>query len=136
MACFVVPAVEAAVVTVVRKIAERKAGENYSVSIVDPEHELAKKDRLLHKTRWLTDLLWGGSALLTFEHLWHGEITPWFPFLTAMRDSDATSAMLHEMATNGVGMALLVTAAWGGMVLVSHILSHRNRSEKEATQHV
>lgn len=136
MACFVVPAVEAAVVTVVRKISERKAEEKLSVTTVNPELELAKKDMLLHKSRWLTSLLWGGSVLLAFEHLWHGEITPWFPFLTAMRDPDATSAMLHEMATNGVGMALLVTVAWGGMVLASHILSRRNRSEKEAGYHV
>jgi len=32
---------------------------------------------------WLTNMLWGGSLLLAFEHVWHGEETPWFPFLTA-----------------------------------------------------
>ena len=88
MACFIVPVVEAAVVTAVRMIAEQKEKKIYTVTKVDPEQELAKKETLLYKTRWLTNLLWGGSALLAFEHVWHGEVTPWFPFLTAMKDPD------------------------------------------------
>ena len=61
-------------------------------------------------------MLWGGSALLAFEHIWHGEVTPWFPFLTAAGNPEDAMAMLHEMATTGVAMAVLVTAVWAGMV--------------------
>ena len=126
MACFIVPAVEAAVVTAVRKIAEKKNKNQVSEITV-------QENTILYKSKWLTNLLWGGSALLAFEHIWHGEIIPEFPFLTAMRDADATSVMLHEMSTNGIGMALLVTVAWGGMVLLSHF---RTKPQKEAAENV
>ncbi len=129
MACFIVPAAEAAVVTIVRRIAESNHDKKYSVTKVNPEAVLEKKTEILHQTRWLTNLLWGGSVLLAFEHVWHGEVQPWFPFLTAMHDPDSTSEMLHEMATNGVGMAALVTAVWIGMVAVNHI--RRKKSIQE-----
>ena len=106
-----------------------KKNKTYSVTKVNPEQELAKKETVLYKTRWLTNLLWGGSALLAFEHVWHGEVTPWFPFLTAMKDPDSMAEMLHEMGTNGVGMALLVTAVWAGMVLISHIRNRKYQHE-------
>ena len=98
MACFVVPAAEAVVVTAVEKG--------------------LKKD----KVKWLGNMLWGGSALLAFEHVWHGEVVPWFPFLTAAADPADTAEMLHEMSTVGVTMTVVVTAAWLGMVAVSHYL--------------
>ena len=70
-------------------------------------------------------MLWGGSALLAFEHIWHGEVTPWFPFLTAAGNPGDAMAMLHEMATTGVAMAVLVTAVWAGMVAVSNVIEKR-----------
>ena len=83
----------------------------------------------MYKTRWLTNLLWGGCTLLAFEHIWYGEVTPWFPFLTAMRSHDSTAKMLQEMSTNGVGMALLVTLVWVGMVAVSFIRQKNDNRE-------
>ncbi|MEE3352465.1 MAG: hypothetical protein VZR13_08655, partial [Saccharofermentanaceae bacterium] len=64
-------------------------------------------------------------ALLALEHVWHGEVVPWFPFLTAANDVSSRAEMFREMATVGVGMALLVTAAWVGMVVVSSRLEKR-----------
>lgn len=121
MACFIVPAVEAIVVTVATKVMqskEKKAGtlqgktENTTPSVKG-------KAPFVRKLKWLNNMLWGGSALLAFEHVWHGEITPWFPFLTAAGNPADASVMLHEMATVGVSMAVLVTAVWVGMVLVT-----------------
>ena len=60
----------------------------------------------------LNNMLWGGSALLAFEHVWHGEVTPWFPFLTNAANPADRAEMFAEMATSGVGMAVLVTAVW------------------------
>ena len=77
------------------------------------------------KLGWLCRLLWGGSVLLAFEHLWHGELIPWFPFLTAARDPADTAEMLREMGTVGVGMAALITAVWAGMVVVSSLIERR-----------
>lgn len=111
MACFTVPAAEAIITTVAQKILKSKA-KNHTVKI---SHE---------KLGWLNKMLWGGSALLAFEHVWHGEVVPFFPFLTAVENGEA-GEMLHEMATTGVTMAVLVTAAWGIMVLVSNIIEKR-----------
>lgn len=132
MACFIVPAVEAAVITIVRKIAESK--QPLSTAKVNPETVLAhpEKKGILQKTRWLTNLLWGGSALLAFEHIWHGEVVPWFPFLTAMREPDSTTEMLHEMSTVGIGMAALVTLVWVGMVIVDLTRKPQDKQEVQS----
>ena len=53
-------------------------------------------------------MLWGGAALLAFEHVWHGEVVPYFPFLTAATDPADRAQMLREMATVGVTMAALI----------------------------
>ena len=29
------------------------------------------------KLKWLNTMLWGGAALLAFEHVWHGEVVPY-----------------------------------------------------------
>ncbi len=112
MACFLVPAAEAVVTTIVGKAVKAK------------EQEIASKTEegkipASKKISWLNNMLWGGSALLAFEHLWHGEITPFFPFLTAMNNTEDAMEMLHEMSTVGVSMALLVTGVWFVMCLVT-----------------
>ncbi len=123
MACLLVPAAEAAIVTVVAKVAEKKEKESCGA-------EAEVKSPVKGKVKWLTNLLWGGSALLTFEHIWHGEIVPWFPFLTAASSAEATAEMLHEMATVGVAMAALVTVAWAGMVAVSNAIEKKAQEMK------
>ena len=80
---------------------------------------------------WLNNMLWGGSALLAFEHVWHGEVTPWFPFLTNAANSSDAAEMIHEMSTAGVGMAALVTLVWIVMVVVSN---HSEKSTSEQSQ--
>ena len=126
MACFIVPTVEAIVVTVVKKVVEKKEKQPEEVDIVvDGVAEKAYKTPFSRKLKWLTNLLWGGSALLAFEHVWHGEVVPWFPFLTAAADPADATEMLHEMATVGVSMAALVTLAWLAMLGVSAIIEKR-----------
>ncbi len=107
MACFLVPTAEAIVTTVIQKTTQKKTSEK------------AARGPFARRLGWLNNMLWGGSALLAFEHLWHGEITPYFPFLTAASDPADAAGMIHEMATSGVAMALLVTVVWIGMVIVS-----------------
>ena len=110
MACFIVPAAEAVVTTVAAKIVKKNEEKN-GVSQDAP--------RFSEKLGLLNNMLWGGSALLAFEHVWHGEVVPFFPFLTAASDPAATAEMLHEMATSGTAMAVVVTAAWAGISIVS-----------------
>lgn len=125
MACFIVPAAEAIVTTIVTKhMKSKETKEELSTSIPDSSGNIVKEEKIpfSRKLSWLNYMLWGGSILLLFEHLWHGEIVPFFPFLTAASDPADTLAMLQEMATVGVSMALLVTAVWGIILLVVNML--------------
>lgn len=119
MACFLVPAAEAVIVTVAAKI--QKSNEEKTVSKNDSVSKAVKavedtKIALSRKLMWLSYLLWGGAMLLAYEHVWHGEVVPWFPFLTAAADPADAAVMLHEMSTVGVSMALLVTVVWAVML--------------------
>ncbi|HAW16483.1 MAG: hypothetical protein IJ869_03425 [Clostridiales bacterium] len=116
MACFLVSATEAVVV----KAAEKAIGKK--------ESSEEGKISLTRKLHWLSNMLFGGSALLAFEHVWHGEVTPWFPFLTAMSTPVDMWDMIREMATVGVSMALLITAVWAGMCVVCDAIMKRSVS--------
>ena len=136
MACFIVPAVEAVVTTIATKVVKSKEtkSENLEISLDSKDTEsveASKKVPFSHKLGWLNNLLWGGSGLLAFEHLWHGEVVPWFPFLTAAGNPTDAAEMLHEMSTVGVGMAGLVTAVWLGMVAVSSAMEKKSDALEE-----
>ena len=128
MACFLVPATEAIVTTVITKVVKKKEEKK----VTDHEAvEVEGKIPFSKKLSWLNYMLWGGSGLLAFEHVWHGEVVPWFPFLTAMNSPESTLDMLREMVTHGTLMAGLVTAVWIGMVAVSTVLSTKKEPAKE-----
>lgn len=120
MACFIVPAAEAIVTTVMAKAFQAKEKEEVlKLDMAEAGDVVKAKLPFSRKLSWLNKMLWGGSALLAFEHVWHGEVVPWYPFLTAMENAEEATAMLHEMSTVGVSMAVLVTVVWGIMVLVT-----------------
>ena len=85
--------------------------------------ESAKRNPFVARLGWLGKMMFGGSFLLAIEHVYHGEIIFTPPFLTAVRDGN-TADMLHEMATRGVAMAVLIGVAWVAMVAVSTWLEH------------
>lgn len=124
MACFTAPLAEAVIVKAVEKSIEKKGGS-----------EASDKVPLVTKVKWLSTMLFGGSALLAFEHIWHGEITAWFPFLTAMSNKEDTVTMLKEIGTVGVSMAVLITAVWLIMCKVADIVvkNKNTAAVKEAT---
>ena len=128
MACFTVPAAEAIITTIAEKIIKSKEKKMALSGAVNTKPEAADTTKISLSTKlgWLNKMLWGGSALLAFEHVWHGEVVPFFPFLTAVKDGNAME-MLHEMATAGVCMALLVTAAWGVMVGVVSMMEKKSK---------
>ena len=106
MACFSAPLAQAVVVSIAKR--GGKASRNPFVAHLD----------------WLQKMLFGGSFLLAIEHVFHGEIIPQFPFLTAVKDGN-TAEMWHEIATVGVAMAVLITLVWVAMVGVSVALERR-----------
>lgn len=117
MACFLVPTVEAIAVTAAVVALKKKENAKLSAEGVDVPGAKSIADEKggipwSRRLSWLAYLLWGGAFLLAFEHLWHGEVVPWFPFLTAAANPADTAEMLGEMSTVGVSMAILVTAVW------------------------
>lgn len=127
MACFLVPAAEAVITTIVTKAmkSSEKQSETVEVQLGGTELETAEKIPFREKLNWLSNLLWGGSALLAFEHVWHGEVVPWFPFLTAASNPTDAAEMLHEMSTVGTSMAVLVTVVWFGMLGVTSVIEKK-----------
>ena len=108
MACFTAPLAGAAVAAVVQKATGGKA-----------------RNPFLRNLHWLVKMALGVSFLLAIEHIYHGEITFFPPFLTAMKDPNDTQEMIHEIMTVGVSMAVLLLVAWIGMVVVSEIVERR-----------
>ena len=113
MACFIVPAGVAIGTSVVQKVMENKEKK------VGEEGTTKTGLSWSRKLSWLNKLLWGGVILLAIEHIWHGEVVPWPPFLTAMENPAEIPAMLYEMATIGVAMVVVVVAIWAIMVIIA-----------------
>lgn len=103
MACFLVP-MAIAIATSFIQVAARSLAERLKLWI-------------------LNALLWGGSALLALEHIWHGEVVPWPPFLTAMASPADIPIVLHEMATIGTAISAATFVAWGAIHAISHYMS-------------
>jgi hypothetical protein len=128
MACFLVSAAEAIVVTVAAKIIQGNEKSAASVKLEKKADSELKQDKRLpwsKKLMLLAKMLWGGAFLLCYEHIWHGEVVPWFPFLTAMNDPGDTAEMLEEMGSIGVTMAIIVTVVWAIMMIVSDQIMKR-----------
>ena len=133
MACFLVPAAEAVITTAVYYGMKSKGKNPKQMNVqydrtqfnCDEKSEETEKVSFAKKLKWLNNMLWGGSALLAFEHVWHGEVVPWFPFLTNAANSADAAEMLHEMSTAGVSMAVVISAVWLGMVAVSSVIEKR-----------
>ena len=121
MACFTVPLAEAVIVTALRKTVLKKS----AAVAARPSESVLMKESLGR----LEKMLYGGSFLLAVEHLWHGEISFFPPFLTALNTPEEIFVMLRELASVGVGMALLVTGVWalaeGAAASVKRLLRKR-----------
>jgi len=102
MACFLVPMVLAIITSLIQKTARNLAGKI--------------------KLWILNALLWGGAILLAIEHVWHGEVVPWPPFLTAMANPANIQVMLHEMLTVGTTMSVVTLVTWGAILAISHYM--------------
>jgi hypothetical protein len=105
MACFLIPLALAIVTSIIQKASSTAAAKL--------------------KLSLLNALLWGGVGLLALEHVWHGEVVLWPPFLTAMVNPLAIPVMLHEMATIGTMMSIVVVLTWTLMLTLIQVLPKR-----------
>ena len=125
MACFLVPLTEAVLTTAVKGI----YGKVIAKSTISEAEKTLKLEKFNDKVSVLQNMLYGGSFLLAIEHIYHGEVVFYPPFLTAMNDPADTVEMLNEMSTVGVSMAVLVTAVWGIGLFVSHLLKKSKKAQ-------
>ena len=111
MACFVACVAQALICHGIKKSVEHHEKVNSKAPV------LSKKLSLLVK------MLLSGSFLLMIEHIFHGEIVPFYPFLTAMNDPEDTREMLYEILTLGGSMDVAITAVWALYCYVSDAVS-------------
>lgn len=67
----------------------------------------------------LAYLLIGGALILAIEHLWHGEISPYPPFLTVAKNIEDIHIVIHEISVIGSSMTLATVALWLGILYTS-----------------
>ena len=96
MCCFIVPLVEAAAVSIVRKSIGGKASSGFVSRHISS----------------LEKMLWGGTVMLIVDHIINGELTWRFPFFTALGAEGGTEVFLRELLTVGLPMAAFLTAVW------------------------
>ncbi len=101
MACFIAPMSLAIVTTVFRK----KIPENLKIG-------------------WLNIMICGGAIMLAVEHIAHGEIVLYPPFLTAMQTPAEIPVMLQEMAIVGGTMTISIVCIWLVMVYIYNKVPH------------
>jgi len=101
MACFLAPMATGIVTTVFRK-----------------------KIPAALKIGWLNIMLWGGVAMLAIEHIAHGEIVFYPPFLTAMQNPADIPVMLQELATVGGTMTIAIVLIWISLVAITSRIPH------------
>lgn len=117
MACFTAPLAAAIAAGIIRRSTAKTTEQTGTISWST-------------KLGWLEKLFFGGCALLSFEHIWHGEIIFQFPFLTGVRDGNAAE-VLREIVTVGSAMTALILAIWIGMLIVSSAIVRRTEKPVE-----
>lgn len=135
MACFLAPAAEAIIVSVIKKH-EQKKEKAMLENGAHPSAVTVSRDGIpwSRKLSWLTRMLWGGVFLLAVEHVWHGEVVPWPPFLTAMNNPADIQPMLTEILTVGGSMVLFVTAVWFAVTLVADRICRKSSEPAKAAK--
>lgn len=126
MACFLVTTAAAIGVGAAKHIVRHNEKKK-------PEVEIEEKFINSKKLGYLELTLWGGAILLAGEHAFHDEITYKFPWLTkATEGPEAVSEMLTEMGTVGVGMLLILVAAWFAGIFIARWAKNRKKKLVQA----
>ena len=134
MACFTVTAAAGIGVAVARHIVKHHEKKLASLG-QEPKIERFGSDVKWSKKLGALELtLFSGSFVLALEHIMHGEVVPYPPFLTAMRSAESTAEMFEEIGTVGIGMLGALLVAWAIGVLVVDYLKYKKRKELPATK--
>lgn len=128
MACFLVPLAESVVISTAKFVYSKKIAKE---TVEDSEKKL-KLESFIKKVNVLQNMLYGGSFLLAVDHVFSGELSWQFPFLTALKNPADTQIMLHEIGTVGVAMSLSITALWAIWAAFKSFKENRNLKNASA----
>lgn len=135
MACFTISAAAAIGVGAAKYIFRHQEKKHELTNIEPKEYKFGSEVKWSKKLGYLELALWTGAFILAGEHVIHGEVTPYPPFLTAAGEGpEAVSEMLHEMATVGVGMLAAVVVAWAIGVFVVDLVKYRKHKAKKLAE--
>jgi len=131
MACFTVSLVAGIGVAVARHIVKGNEKKQELAHVEIDQSKFGAEVKWSKKLAYLELMLFGGSFVLALEHIIHGEITFYPPFLTAMESYETVMEMLNEIATVGTAMLGILVAAWAVGVLVVDLIKYRKRKANQ-----
>ena len=129
MACFTISAAAGIGVAVARHLVKRHEKK------LELEGKAPEIDKFGSDTKWSKKLgyleltLFSGSFVLAVEHILHGEVVPYPPFLTAMQSAEDTAEILKEMGTVGVAMLAILVGAWAVGTLLVDYFKYKKRKQ-------
>ena len=134
MACILVSATAGIGVAVARHIVKHHENKLELEGKTQLPEKFGSDVKWSQKLAYLELTLFSGSFVLGLEHILHGEIVPFPPFLTAANNPADAAAMLNEMGTVGVAMLAILLVAWGVGVLIADYFKFKKRKKglKEA----
>ena len=134
MACFLVSATVGIGTAVARHIVKRHENKLELEGKAQLPEKFGSDVKWSKKLGYLELTLFSGSFVLALEHILHGEVVPFPPFLTAASSAAETAEMFKEMGTVGVAMLGILVAAWAiGVFIVDYFkFKKRKESPKEA----
>ena len=134
MACFLVSATVGIGVSVARHIVKHHEKKLELEGKTQLPEKFGSDIKWSQKLAYLELTLFSGSFVLAIEHILHGEVVPFPPFLTAASNPADLAEMLTEMGTVGVAMLAILLVAWGVGVLIADYFKYKKRKKglKEA----
>ena len=134
MACFLVSATVGIGVSVARHIVKHHEKKLELEGKTQLPEKFGSDIKWSQKLAYLELTLFSGSFLLAIEHILHGEVVPFPPFLTAASNPADLAEMLTEMGTVGVAMLAILLVAWGVGVLIADYFKFKKKKKglKEA----
>lgn len=134
MACFLVSATVGIGAAVARHIVKNHENKLELEGKTPLPEKFGSDVKWSQKLAYLELTLFSGSFVLAIEHILHGEVVPFPPFLTAANNPADTAEMLTEMGTVGVAMLAILLVTWGAGVAIVDYFKFKKRKEglKEA----
>ena len=129
MACFLVSATVGIGTAVARHIVKRHENKLELEGKAQLPEKFGSDVKWSKKLGYLELTLFSGSFVLALEHILHGEVVPFPPFLTAASSPAETAEMFKEMGTVGVAMLGILVAAWAIGVFIVDYFKFKKRKE-------